>query len=67
MSRQSNYNKNQFFQKSIMKSQMIQKKKADIKSIKYGNFVEPDPKGVVETGTVEIGDRIEQDLEVVDE
>ena len=34
----------------------------DIKSIKYGNFVEPDPKGVVETE-----DHIEQDLEVVDE
>ena len=63
MSRQNNYNKKQFFQKSIMKSQALQKKKADIKSIKYGNITVPDPKIV----TGESEDSIEKDLEVIDD
>ena len=62
MGRQQNFNKKQFFQKSIQRAELVSKKRKDIKSIKYGNFVEPDPKGVVETE-----DHIEQDLEVVDE
>ena len=41
---------------------MISKKKKDIQSIKNGNFVEPDPKGIIETE-----DSVEQDLEVIDE
>ena len=60
MSRQQNYNKKQFFQKSMQKAELISKKRKDIKSIKYGNFVEPDPTGVVETE-----DHIEEDLEIV--
>lgn len=62
MGRQQNFNKKQFFQKSIQRAELVSKKRKDIKSIKYGNFVEPDPAGVVETE-----DHIEQDLEVVDE
>lgn len=63
MSRQNNYNKKQFFQKSIIKSQALQKKKADIRSIKYGNISVPDPKIV----TGESEDSIEKDLEVIDD
>lgn len=63
MSRQNTFARNQFFNKSMQRAQMIQKKKKDIKSIKYGNIVEPDPKVV----TGESEDIIEKDLEVVDE
>ena len=46
----------------MQKAELISKKRKDIKSIKYGNFVEPDPTGVVETE-----DHIEEDLEIVEE
>ena len=63
MSRQNNFAKKQFFQSSISKSQVIQKRKKDIKSLQYGNIVVPDPKN----GVVETEDSVEQDLEVVED
>jgi hypothetical protein len=47
----------------MQKAQSIRKRKEDIKSIKYGNIVEPDPKG----GVVEVDDIQEEDLEVIDD
>jgi hypothetical protein len=47
----------------MQKAQNIRKRKEDIKSIKYGNIVEPDPKG----GVVEIDDTQEEDPEVIDD
>ena len=62
MSRQNTFAKRQFFNRSIEHAQMIQKKKQDIKSIKYGNISVPDPKNVVETE-----DSVEKDLEVIED
>lgn len=62
MSRQSNFTKRQFFQKSMARAQATQKRKKDIQSIKNGNFVEPDPSGVIETEDV-----MEADLEVTED
>lgn len=63
MLRQNIYSRNAFFQKSMQRAQSVRKKKEDIKSIKYGNIVEPDPKG----GVVEIDDTQEEDPEVIDD
>lgn len=63
MSRQNNYTKKQFFQNSMARAQVLQKKRKDIKNIKYGNVVEPDPKVV----TGEIIDETVADPEVVEE
>ena len=62
MSRQSNFAKRQFFNNSMQRAQAVQKKKADIRSIKYGNISVPDP-----TNVVEIEDEMVEDMEVVED
>jgi len=62
MSRQSNFAKNQFFQKSIARANVYAKKKKDIQIMKSGEVL-PDPSSVIETEDVQEADP----EEVVDE
>lgn len=61
MSRQNNFAKKQFFQKSISRAQVTQKRKKDILAFKNGEVM-PDPVEVVETT-----DETVPDPEVIDE
>ena len=55
MSRQSNYAKKQFFQKSIARANIYAKKKKDIQMLKSGEVL-PDPSTVIETEDIQEAD-----------
>ena len=62
MSRQSNFAKKQFFQKSMARANVYAKKKKDIQMMKSGEVL-PDPSSVIETEDVQEADP----EEVIDE
>lgn len=62
MSRQSNFAKKQFFQKSMARANVYAKKKKDIQMMKSGEVL-PDPSSVIETEDIQEADP----EEVVDE
>lgn len=62
MSRQSNFAKKQFFQKSMARANVYAKKKKDIQMMKSGEVL-PDPSSVIETEDIQEADP----EEVIDE
>ena len=62
MSRQSNFAKKQFFQKSMARANVYAKKKKDIQMTKSGEVL-PDPSSVIETEDIQEADP----EEVIDE
>lgn len=55
MSRQSNFAKKQFFQKSMARANVYAKKKKDIQMMKSGEVL-PDPSSVIETEDIQEAD-----------
>ena len=55
MSRQSNFAKKQFFQKSMARANVYAKKKKDIQIMKSGEVL-PDPSSVIETEDIQEAD-----------